>query len=100
MHHIRMAPIMLRAPGHFRRNNVDLLSAQAPVDLIEPHGRAALRRQKKLGDDQIALAHGGAWMQPRAIETKSRSERTPGIWTSEVATAARASSRLPRRTSA
>src|SRR5207248_8830280 len=54
MEAVGMRPIMLRRSGNIRGDDVDILAADAPIDLVEPDRRTAPGRQEKLRHDEEA----------------------------------------------
>ena len=53
MNEIRIATVVSGPPRDGGSHDVDLLSAEPSVNLVEPNRRAAFCRQKKFRDDKI-----------------------------------------------
>ena len=56
---VGVVAIVFRRPGHIGGDDVDFLSAEAAIHLVEPDGGATFGRQEKLGENQVALGHEG-----------------------------------------
>ena len=78
VNHIRMRCIVLGTARHVGGQDVRLLVADTPVNLVEPNSRATLGGQEKLGQYEKAPGHRTHALYLNAIAASSLGERFIG----------------------